>query len=252
MANYTDRGRYREVNQDSLLALQADFGGEKAVLAVICDGIGGLEMGERASAAVTDAFGRWFQEKLQEVIRQEEFEDALYDSWESLLQEVHREIGEYGRVRKTRLGTTATAMLFWQKEYYIAHVGDCRAYEIEGRIVQLTKDQVQAGLEVWEREGERGRIEKDKGEHVLLQGVGASKILRPTYYSGEMKENAVYLLCTDGFRNRISIEELYHAFAPDKLTDEEDMAQKGKRIAEIVMDRGENDNISILLVKCFL
>lgn len=252
LASYTDKGKVREVNQDSLLVLQEDFDGEHVVFAVVCDGIGGLERGERASADTAEAFGRWFREELRALAGQEDFEDALYDSWESLLQKVHREIGEYGRVENIRLGTTATAMLFWQKDYYIVHIGDCRVYEIGDGIVQLTRDQIQAGLEDSDLSGEPGQIKKSKGSHVLLQGVGASKIIRPTYYSGKIKENTVYLLCTDGFRNKVSEGELYQAFAPEELTNEKAMEERGRRIAEIVMGRGEKDNISVISAKCFL
>ena len=54
--------RYREyekeTNQDSLLLVATRFRLRtmKLVLAVICDGVGGLKMGERSSAAVVTAF----------------------------------------------------------------------------------------------------------------------------------------------------------------------------------------------------
>lgn len=249
LAYYTDKGKIKSVNQDSLLVVQANYEGDNVVLAVVCDGIGGLERGEWASANVTNSFARWFQKEMQGLVVQEEFEDALYDSWEILLQKAHLRIKEYGRVRNIQLGTTVTAMLFWHENYYIAHIGDCRIYEIRNQIILLTKDQVQEGLRIKNHTDgiERKRVNTEK--HVLLQGVGASKVIRPTYYSGKAKENAVYLLCTDGFRNRVSSQELHEAFKPEKLVNEKIMAQRGKRITEIVMDRGEKDNISVLLVR---
>ena len=64
-----------------------------------------------------------------------------------------------------------------------------------------------------------------------------------------MKEDAVYLLCTDGFRHKVTEQELYRAFDPEKLTDEEIMAEQGREVTRLVIDRGEKDNISVILVR---
>ena len=56
-AYYSDIGIQKETNQDSLLLVQrGQTQDDEAVLAVICDGVGGLKMGERSSAAVVTAF----------------------------------------------------------------------------------------------------------------------------------------------------------------------------------------------------
>lgn len=57
-AYYSDIGIQKETNQDSLLLVQrGQTQDDEAVLAVICDGVGGLKMGERSSAAVVTASG---------------------------------------------------------------------------------------------------------------------------------------------------------------------------------------------------
>lgn len=236
-ACYTDRGKRKEVNQDSLLVSRAVYRGQETVLAVICDGMGGLKQGELASAEVVGAFDTWFEESFSRLEDEDEFEDELYESWELILQDIHQKIRGYGRRYGIQIGTTVTVMLLWQQEYYIAHVGDCRIYEIKDQIRQLTKDQVQAG------------IDKEGKENILLQGIGASKMVRPAYYSGEVKEDAAYMLCTDGFRHKISEQELREIFAPKELTDEETMERRGKETTEVVIERGEKDNISVILIR---
>ena len=65
-AYYSDIGIQKETNQDSLLLVQrGQTQDDEAVLAVICDGVGGLKMGERSSAAVVTAFRDWFYPILQ-------------------------------------------------------------------------------------------------------------------------------------------------------------------------------------------
>ena len=52
MAAWTDKGHTRRINQDGILLQQASEGGWECVLAAVCDGLGGLQKGELASAEV--------------------------------------------------------------------------------------------------------------------------------------------------------------------------------------------------------
>ena len=71
-AYYSDIGIQKETNQDSLLLVQrGQTQDDEAVLAVICDGVGGLKMGERSSAAVVTAFRDWFYERVLKLYVQE-------------------------------------------------------------------------------------------------------------------------------------------------------------------------------------
>lgn len=245
-ACYTDKGKRKDVNQDSLLVSRGRLDGEEAVLAVICDGMGGLSSGELASAEAVHSLAGWFREEMEELAKQEDFEDELYGSWERLLKQVHEKIRSYGQLHDRKMGTTVTAMLFWKENYYIVHIGDSRIYEIKERAVQITKDQTLAELMKAE---EKTRKEAPKSEHVLLQALGASKAVKPAYYSGSTKNGAAYLLCTDGFRHKIRNEELLEIFAPGEMTDEAVMRARGEEAARRVLDRGERDNISVILVR---
>lgn len=60
----TDVGIAKDTNQDSILIKHADSQVGELVLAVICDGMGGLAKGELASATVIREFSRWFDEEL--------------------------------------------------------------------------------------------------------------------------------------------------------------------------------------------
>ena len=59
---YTDVGIKKETNQDSALIQEADTAAGKAILAVICDGMGGLSKGEVARRNVKDGFKRYFRQ----------------------------------------------------------------------------------------------------------------------------------------------------------------------------------------------
>ena len=61
-------GVKRKVNQDALLVKCGVCEGESVVLAVVCDGMGGLRKGEVASAVVVRAFAQWFERELPVVL----------------------------------------------------------------------------------------------------------------------------------------------------------------------------------------
>lgn len=250
LACHTDIGIRKKTNQDSLLAEQALVDGKQIVLAVVCDGMGGLEKGELASAEVVRAFSKWFKEEFPILLKENGLELQIHKSWKRLLQDVHQKIYNYGRRNGLQLGTTVTAMLLMREDYYIVHVGDSRAYEITNQVMQLTKDQTLVAQEV-----ERGNLtleqaKVDRRRSVLLQCIGASDIVEPVYYKGKVQPDAVYLLCSDGFRHELSDFEIMQAFSPEVLIDEAVMEKNEILITETVKSRGERDNISVILVGC--
>lgn len=246
---HTDIGTSKKTNQDSLLVEQAQASGESVILAVVCDGMGGLAKGELASAEVVRAFAAWFRETLPVFLHTEQPEAQIHQSWEQLLQAVHRKIYQYGQRNGIQLGTTVTAMLLTGREYYIVHVGDSRAYEIGDQILQLTKDQT-----LVEREIDKGNLtpeqaKTDRRRSVLLQCIGASDVVTPVYYKGSAQRDTTYLLCSDGFRHEVSDAEMIRAFAPQVLVNEAVMQEQEAQMTEMVKERGERDNISVILLR---
>ena len=60
----TDIGIAKETNQDSVLFKHGTYSGGEVLMAVICDGMGGLAKGELASATVIREFSEWYNKEL--------------------------------------------------------------------------------------------------------------------------------------------------------------------------------------------
>ena len=60
----TDIGIKKQTNQDSILIKHGQCEKGEILLAVICDGMGGLKKGEVASATVVKKFSEWFDSEL--------------------------------------------------------------------------------------------------------------------------------------------------------------------------------------------
>jgi PPM family protein phosphatase len=248
-AAYSDIGIKKATNQDSLCVKVADTSFGKVVLAVICDGMGGLSKGEVASASVVNAFSEWFEQELPVQLAHGDMDEIRY-RWDRIIKEQNQRIGEYGRRVRIQLGTTLTALLLIDSTFMlIGHVGDSRVYRLDQKLEVLTEDQTVVGREIRRGTLTPEQAKSDPRRNVLLQCIGASKLVEPQFVAGTPKRGDVYLLCSDGFRHMISEAEIYHAFSPASLRDEAIMEYKAKKMVELNKQRQETDNITLVLVK---
>lgn len=253
IAGNTDVGTTKQTNQDSYWVKMLDTPCGEMAFGIVCDGMGGLEKGELASATLLCAFNDWIENKLIEVCS-EGFEDSrIREQWCNTAIEVSNKLLRYGKRNNIKLGTTLAAILITQERYYIINVGDSRIYEItaDGGVVQLTKDQTFVAREI-----EFGRMTPEQAavdgrRNVLLQCVGASEQVYPEMFFGTPKKDAVYLLCSDGFRHEISASEIFEGLKPDKLRSYDDMVMQSRKLIELNKERRETDNITTAMIRTY-
>lgn len=243
----TDIGISKATNQDSVLIKHANTRNGEVLLAVICDGMGGLAKGELASATVIRTFSEWFDQELPGEIPSIDLR-VIAGKWELMLKDLNVKILEYGKTIGANMGTTFTGVLMFGNEYLLVHVGDTRLYYISNSIRQLTEDQTVIARAISRGEMTAEQAKTDKRRNMLLQCVGASKIVEPQIEYGNL-EKGIYMICSDGFRHEISAEEIFEAFKPENMINRQVMHEKSKHLIELVKDRKEKDNISVVLIK---
>lgn len=221
------------------------------VFAILCDGMGGLAKGEVASASVIHAFDNWARNDLPMLCESQIEDSVLRSQWERIITDQNRIIGRYGSSQGIRLGTTAVIMLLTQTRYYIMNIGDSRAYEISDMVKQLTADQTFVAREVALGNMTEEQARVDDRRSVLLQCVGASTDVYPDMFFGDIQNNAVYMLCSDGFRHEITADEIFQKFHPNVLLSDGIMSQNTLDLIELNKQRQERDNISVVLVRTF-
>lgn len=249
-AYHTDVGIKKATNEDSLCLKLADTSLGMVAFAVVCDGMGGLSKGEIASASVLNAFSAWFDTELPSFLAKRDY-DGIRTRWGDIVKEQNTKIAQYGRQKNCMLGTTLTALLIIGDEIFIiCHVGDSRVYHIKNEGLQvLTNDHSLVGQEVRRGIITMEQAENDPRRNILLQCVGASKRVETEFFAGKPNPNEVFMLCSDGFRHKLSSKEIYDELRPAKLTDEPVMAQKAKELTDLCKQRGETDNITVLVLK---
>ena len=116
-------------------------------------------------------------------------------------------------------------------------------------VCQLTKDQTFVAREVELGNMTQEQAKQDPRRNGLLQCVGASEEVYPDFFFGKVKENAVYLLCSDGFRHEISAEEIYEKLNPQVLWEDDAMQKNSMELIALNKARQERDNISVVLIR---
>ncbi|MBR1567585.1 MAG: serine/threonine-protein phosphatase [Lachnospiraceae bacterium] len=251
VAYNTDVGLRKHTNQDSLAVKIMDTEYGRIVLAIVCDGMGGLAHGELASKEVIRAYCDWFDHNLAEMVRNKELDlDQICRDWREIAIVENDRLGQYGAKRGINLGTTLSAILILQNQYIIVHVGDSRIYQLtEARVRQVTEDQSVVAREIVLGNLTPEQALKDPRRSILLQCIGASPMVEPAFFRGAVEPEMSFLICSDGFCHEISHEEMLERLGPQACGDAMTMKQNCMELTDLVKKRQETDNISMILLK---
>ncbi|MBE6808052.1 MAG: serine/threonine-protein phosphatase [Ruminococcaceae bacterium] len=247
----TDIGIVKDTNQDGLSVKVINTPQGKMTFAILCDGMGGLAKGEVASTTVIAAFNDWVHQQLPVLCKAPIEDSVIRSQWENIVVSQNNIIKAYGARQGIRLGTTIVVMLLTQTRYYILNIGDSRAYEISDTLHQLTVDQTFVANEIRMGRMTPEQAKVDPRRNVLLQCVGASEDVYPDMFFGDVKKDAVYMMCSDGFRHEITPDEIYEKFHPNVLISADAMDNSARQLIELNKQRAERDNISVLLIRTY-
>lgn len=250
IAVYSDKGTQKATNQDSLCLRRVGLpGGGEMLFAAVCDGMGGLQKGEVASAEVVRSLERWFDANQELLAAARDFSQVRCQLTELLVQ-LDQRIAAHAARAGVQMGSTLTALLAVNRRFLTVNVGDSRIYCIHGgQIRQLTRDQSLVEMEI-----QRGRITRDEARHhpqrnVLLQCIGIGRELTPAFTEGIVETDGVYLLCSDGFCHELAESELAERLSPRAMEEQRVMQAALFELTESCKSRGERDNITAVICK---
>ena len=249
VTHHTDVGIRKDINQDSLCTVIANSSYGEICLVVLCDGMGGIQLGEVASGLTVYRIRNWFREKFPELLREHGINFEIFQELLNLeICTIDQEIRNYARQQQVKMGTTLTLALLIGQEYLIAQLGDSRAYLLSDDIQMLTEDQSYVY-----REYLRGHITMEQARvhpkrNLLLQCIGGSREAMPVFSYGKLNWNDRILLCTDGFVHENSDEEIYANLSSYSALDQQILHDAIVFLVEKAKKQGERDNISALAV----
>ncbi len=238
-------GRVRDNNEDRV-GLWARHG---VVLALVADGMGGAVAGEEASRLVVEAVQADFlgEARGSETLR-EISEDEISDKLRSAVRRANRAVISRATEHPEfqGMGTTMTLAFVRDSRVIIAHVGDSRAYLVDGRenwINQITDDHsfVEALLASGHITAEQAAVHPMR--NVLYRALGQVEDTEADLYSRTLAEGDWLILCSDGLTRHVTPAEIAETAATHSTPEE---------VAQALIDRansrGGEDNISAVVI----
>ena len=205
----TEKGK-RNNNEDCIYPL-SELASPGQRLFMVCDGVGGAESGEVASALACDSFQTFFSTFLEDNNPSEAFINKAVHYTESRFD-------EYMSQHPEAQGMATTISLLYIGETYItlAHIGDSRIYQFrEGQINFVTEDHsyVQSLVNFGQITKEEAAIHPKK--NIITRAVsGSTRSVNVDFtVIKDIQADDVFFLCTDGVTECYSDEQLIALFS---------------------------------------
>ena len=223
---YTDTGLARKENQDSYRCLSS--GG----LFVVSDGMGGGDGGERASSIVVQTLSKAVVTPLRNLSAMVKFS-----------YQANAEIQKFAVANHMRgMGATIVGIVLSPFQPTLAMLfsaGDSRCYRLRGKELELlTTDHTIASA--------MGVAEENLAKHLqgVLTNVAGSgpKFFLETQIL-DLKDNDLYLLCSDGVSRQLSEQEIKQILSSSSAPE-----QKAKDLIAASLKHGGMDNATAIVI----
>ena len=237
IANRTDRGRVREVNEDSMVTFDSPNG---RVIAV-CDGMGGQAAGDVASRLACDI--------ITDILTNNTFstpQEAITRACVAANQGIVHKASQDPNLEG--MGATCVMVIIKNGLVYYGWIGDSRIYYIaNGSIQQLTKDQSYVQQLV-----DQGNITPEEAEHhpqknQILNALGMTNMQPPAVCQEPLTPapGSVILLCSDGLSGMVDNETIRAIITTQGTT----LQQRADTLVNQANANGGIDNVTVQLVQ---
>ena len=230
-----DIGLERQSNEDSIY-INEDLG-----LFIVADGMGGHQGGQVASQIAVEVIPEYIKNHLNKVSSPVELLEKAFKKANQTIYEV----GCYENPELMGMGTTAVVCFFLGQQFYVANVGDSRAYLFKKPCLwQLTNDHSLLFEQIRNHVISERQSHLVTGKSILTRGLGVETYLEVDVFIREIKEGESVMLCSDGLCGQVSNPEILKAM--DKAGDHEKIIP---HLFTLVKEQGCFDNISIILIE---
>ena len=262
----SDVGRVRRGNEDNFLVLDlsteqtwtggADGNpppenlirfnlGDKGLVLVVSDGMGGALAGDVASRMAVDSVRKMLVGEGDASCDPElDLVECLKSATHYANTAIHLRSQEDSRC--AGMGATFTGAAVRDDNLDLVQVGDSRGYVIRKDQIRLaTKDQslVQQLVDV-------GQISESEAEthmfrNVILQALGAQSEVQPVTGRIRLRQDDLVLLCSDGLSGKLRAEDIQNIVVNSR----NDLSKACDALIEEANNRGGEDNITVVLAR---
>lgn len=211
-----------EKNRGTAVPVHGSISAGKKPLFGVFDGLGGEEKGETAAFLAAREAGNLTAGRFPQA--------ALADYCRNANQRICAYSSAFGL--KT-MGTTAALALFSGRRVSLCNLGDSRIFRFRsGELIQLSQDHLYSCAY--------------GGKPPLSQYLGmppSETILEPYIVTERVKPGDLYLLCSDGLTDMLTMEQIQSGLSAAGIED------AAERLLEQALSQGGKDNITLILCK---
>lgn len=240
-AGVSDIGRQRQLNEDAYTS------GDNLELFAIADGMGGHMHGDVASqetiAKLSEELTSYFKDS-SAIDKQEYCYDVIAKTINTCNEHILKKNHQNGSNPGEGMGTTLVGIYFLRNtmQAITFNIGDSRLYRYRNQdLEQLTRDHTM--YEEWVDAGEIGEA---PAQNILVNAVGLVEDPRTDIKLENVKDEDVYLVCSDGLSGLVDNETL-EEFINQNC--DQPVAAQCEQLVNLANRNGGSDNITVILIR---
>ncbi len=239
-ASVTDKGLnpVKSTNEDSYLSMK-----NERVFAV-ADGVGGAHAGDVASQSALDTIKKMVFNL--DLPKGQNVKNSI-GIIKELISAGNSNIYQIGRQRRKKMATTIAIMIVANDYAILGNVGDSRIYIArDNKLMQVTKDHSILQTLIDNHPQKKSLNRKDfKDGHVITKALGAEANVEPEVQKVMLKNDDIFILCTDGIYIHNSNDEMLSNVKKNR----DDL----KKICQVFKDncynKGAKDHLTAIVVR---
>jgi serine/threonine protein phosphatase PrpC len=239
----SDFGKVRTNNEDamgSFIPASRQQARSHGYLFAVADGVGGMDLGEVASATaisvITEEFGK------------AQSGTMLISLLPRLIQHANAAVHDCTlapQYRGRRMATTVVACALRHDQAIVSHVGDSRCYLVRHRrATQITQDHT------WVNEQRKmglistAEMADSDSRHVLIRSLGPEMFVSPDTTALTLQPGDVLVLSTDGLH-----DELGETAIAEIVSQNKDIAEIARELVARAVEQDGNDNTTAQVIR---
>jgi len=241
----SDFGKVRTNNEDamgSFIPASRQQARSHGYLFAVADGVGGMDLGEVASATAVSVVAEQFARAQSGAM--------LISLLPRLVEQANTAVHDRTlepEYRGKSMATTLVACALRYDQAVVSHVGDSRCYLVRnGQARQITQDHTLVNEQRKMGLISVSDIASSDSRHVLLRSLGPEMFVSPDTTAVTLQPGDILVLCSDGLHDEMSEAEIAQIVSQKKSADE--LARElVARAVEI--DGGDNTTAQVIRVR---
>jgi PPM family protein phosphatase len=239
----SDPGKIRTNNEDAMgwfIPSSRQQARSHGFLFAVADGVGGMDLGEVASAKAISVVTQGFERAQADTL--------LMGLMPRLVQHANAAVHDCRlepEYRGKNMATTLVTCALRNDQAVVSHVGDSRCYHVrDGHARQVTQDHT------WVNEQRKmglissSDMAESESRHVLIRSLGPEMFVSPDTTALTVMPGDVFVLCTDGLHDEMSEEAIAFTVSQNKPLDE-----IARELVARAVEIDGNDNTSAQVIR---